>query len=158
MNGKLKVNIGKVQGVLIGGPYKAKPMKMLGIKMAAEIQASHSVSVPTEDFNVPTLEDLTTGIVSGLMLLRQSSELYVGCMGGIGRTGLYLAAIRKVQLAVEFGWTKKTLDQDRLGQQAIIQVRAEYLPSAVETKQQQEYIRKLDVVPIIGALWMLNIV
>ena len=56
-------------------------------------------------------------------------EVYVGCMGGWGRTGLFLALLAKV-----------------CGEETpILYVRTHYTPRAVETREQQEYVDNFDV-------------
>lgn len=116
---------------LYGGPYINKPDGMIGVKMAAEINRSCEIDIPTKDFNVPNVNELKYGIASALVYMELGAEVYVGCMGGIGRTGLFMAALLKyVQ-----GGTH--------GELAVNKVRSEYKVTAVETQQQMQFINEL---------------
>lgn len=109
-----------------GGPYRRKPEGVLGVKMAKEIALPCAVSIPSADFGVPTDEDLEQGLYDVLKHLSDGDLLYVGCMGGIGRTGTFLALLLKA-----WGTTEpvKTL-------------RATYLTHAVETIQQEKLVEQ----------------
>lgn len=106
---------------LHGGPYRNKPDDMLGVKMAKEINLPYEVSIPTRDFDVPKLSDLNKGIEQVLQLIAKGKSLYVGCAGGIGRTGLLFAILSKL-----FGSSTPIKD-----------VREGYNPHAVETEDQK---------------------
>jgi len=110
-----------------GGPYLNRPTSMVGVKMAMEIHAACDVDVPTMDFNVPPLPVLFQGLEQTIPHLVAGKPIYVGCYGGIGRTGLFLAALAKL-------WGEKD---------PVAYVRAHYLAHAVETEAQQGYIRNL---------------
>lgn len=125
-------------GYVYGGPYFKKPKDIHGVKMAEEINLPCDVSIPTADFSVPDINTMEKGLVKGLRLLSEHQELYVGCMGGIGRTGMYLAALRVLE---GFG---TGLGVERLVDDAIEDIRRVYHPSAVETKEQREFLKKLN--------------
>lgn len=111
---------------LFGGPYVCKPDEMVGIKMAVEIDKPCMIDVPTRDFDVPNERTLKEGIAKALVYAENGHTLYVGCRGGIGRTGLFMAALAKT-----------------VGIEAPIQyVRSHYKSHAVETLQQMQYIDK----------------
>jgi hypothetical protein len=114
---------------IYGGPYRQRPQAMYGVNMAAEINEPADVRVPTADFSVPDEADLLKGLKKGLLALGAGRDVYVGCMGGIGRTGLYLAAMAKI-----LGY-----------EDPVLHVRDSYLRHAVETPEQQAYIANLDV-------------
>ncbi len=123
-----KLGLKKVR--IYGGPYRDRPKGTFGINMAKELDAYASdVLVPTRDFSVPEEEDLLYGLKQGLLALAVGRKVYVGCMGGIGRTGLYMAAMAKV-----LG------EKDPVGY-----VRRHYKSHAVETPEQKRFIEELDV-------------
>ena len=115
---------GVVKREVMGGPYPAKPTEYLGIKMAAEIAMPCDINIPTRDFDVPNYTDLDTGIRKSLFNIAKGEKIWVGCMGGIGRTGLYFGALAKL------------LNID----DPVKYVRANFKPHAIETKQQQEFV------------------
>jgi hypothetical protein len=121
--------LGRHRVEIYGGPYRCRPKHMFGINMAAEIDDPSDVHIMTQDFSVPDEKELLQGLRKGLLALGMKRQVYVGCMGGIGRTGLYLAAMAKATGA----------------RNPVSFVRAHYLLHAVETTEQQEFIRDLDV-------------
>lgn len=108
-----------------GGPYMQKPEGFWGVKMAEEINAQCEVDLPVRDFCTPTQEAAAEALCDVVELVVQGKPLYVGCMGGIGRTGLMLALLAK-------SWGIP----DPVGF-----VRATYYAHAVETKEQQQFIQ-----------------
>ena len=123
----LSYRLGRRRLPLAGGPYRNRPVGTYGVKMAMEIDEPCDVDIPTRDFDVPDRDDLIRGVEQGLDAMWDTRMVYVGCMGGIGRTGLYMAAMAKL-----------------LGYDDPVQyVRDEYYSHAVETKQQMEYIDSL---------------
>lgn len=111
--------------VVAGGPYRQVPDNMVGVKMAVEISHPHQISIPTRDFDVPRVEDVDKGLVEAVNAILNGDPVYVGCMGGIGRTGLFLAILAKA-----FG----VLDP-------VPYTRDQYNHHAVETKQQMQYVQ-----------------
>lgn len=141
-DGFIYFRLGNVEGRIYGGPYRNKPADIHGVKMAMEINAPCTVDVPTKDFNVPDTNDLRIGLMAALALLKEHGRIYVGCMGGIGRTGLFMAAMAKMmdtpdQLNVPDTLTMQGLDP------AVAYVRQHYKRHAVETGQQLQYISQL---------------
>lgn len=128
-NGSMPFKLGAVNGVIVGGPYAAKPDSMRGVKMAREISMPCDIDIPTDDFSTPDVSALLYGMDMAVDILSREGRIYVGCMGGIGRTGLFMAAMAKLMG-----------EEDPVGY-----VRKHYIPHAVETKRQQEFISKLDV-------------
>ncbi len=139
--GELPVYLNSKRYSLMGGPYLAKPSMYHGIKMAIEIDAECDVDVPTVDFSTPSVDDLRLGLIRGIGILTSGQKLYVGCLGGIGRTGLYMAALAKVM--VESG---------SIDYQPVEYVRTFYDDRAVETNKQKEFIKAIDVTDI--AKWV----
>lgn len=136
MNGHMFFKLGDVQGLVYGGPYVLKPAHMKGVKMAEEINKPCDIDVPTRDFSVPDPETLRAGLKQAVQLIANGEHVYVGCMGGIGRTGLFLAGLAKMMEAA---------DEDMQGLTPVQYVRAQYIPHAVETRQQQKFIEDLRV-------------
>jgi hypothetical protein len=117
--------------VVTGGPFMDCPETMKGVKMAKEIKQACAVDIPTQDFSVPDRLTLYRGLDKALDLMLAGEPIYVGCMGGKGRTGLFLAILAKafgVAKPVEF-------------------VRATYYAHAVETKDQYEFVKRFLVTP-----------
>jgi hypothetical protein len=132
--GKLVLPFGCSTRTIYAGPYHDKPEGMFGVKMAAEIDAPYHISVPVQDFSVPDgTETVTKAAETVLEALAFNQKVYVGCMGGIGRTGLFLAILAKA-LGVE---------------DPVMYVRGQYHKHAVETLRQLEF---LDALPM-GSLY-----
>jgi hypothetical protein len=130
--GELKVHLNTRQFFTVtGGPFHDCPKTMKGVKMAKEIQAVCAVDIPTADFKTPDRLLLYRGLHKALDLILAGEPVYVGCMGGKGRTGLFLAVLAKafgIKKPVEF-------------------VREHYYAHAVETKEQYEFVRKFTITP-----------
>jgi protein-tyrosine phosphatase len=118
------LKFGKVDRVVIGGPYREKFTDHFGVKMAEEIKSPCDVDIPTRDFDVPDPKTLDKGVRDSLFVIARNKPVYVGCAGGIGRTGLYMAALAKVLGIPE----------------PVKYVRANFKGHAVETKQQMAYV------------------
>ena len=112
---------------LFGGPYARRPHHTIGVRLAAEIQAPAEIVIPTKDYCTPKYDDLINGLDKSLDYLIGGHTLYVGCMGGMGRTGLFMAALVKlwgINHPVEY-------------------VREMYYSHAVETEEQYNYVKNL---------------
>jgi hypothetical protein len=109
---------------VFGGPYRARPEAMVGLKMAVEINSPSDISIDTEDFDVPAFDALDCGLLKAVQSIAAGYPLYVGCMGGVGRTGLFLAILAKA-------WGIP---------QPVEYVRTQYIPHAVETQRQYKYV------------------
>ena len=116
---------------LYGGQYMKIPKGMIGVKMAAEINAPCEVSIPTQDYCTPNFGDMASGLEATINYILEGKPVYAGCMGGIGRTGLLLALVLKA-------W----------GDEApVATVRKQYYPHAVETSVQMRYIKEFEIDP-----------
>jgi protein-tyrosine phosphatase len=90
------------------------------------------VLLPIPDFKVPTraqLEDVEYVIRRTLTAAIEGKRVWAGCMGGWGRTGMFLALLAKVA------------DYD----DAVGYVRRVYSKKACETKEQTRYVAEFDV-------------
>lgn len=128
-DGFMPVKFGSFSGKIWGGPYRNRPTDYFGVKMAGEVQSPCDVDIPTKDFSTPDPFRLKVGLLSVMLALFDGREVYVGCMGGSGRTGLFMAALAKVCNVPD----------------PVAYVRRTYKASAVETREQAAYIEKLDV-------------
>lgn len=129
---------------VFGGPFvnfDVEERRLVGVKMAAEIDHPHNISIPTQDFSVPEPDIMLEGMIKAIRAMREGNDLYVGCMGGVGRTGLFMAILVKACLvnAGEYG--------DPIA--PILHVRSYYNPHAVETVGQREYVQNFDVTPLL---------
>lgn len=129
MNGKLELGAARdCKYTVFGGPYMERPVLMAGVKLAAEIRMACDVSIPTEDFQTPDLGALIEGLGKTIDLLVAGKPVYVGCMGGRGRTGLFLASLAKL-------WGI---------QSPVLYVRKNYFSQAVETQEQFRFVQGLE--------------
>jgi protein-tyrosine phosphatase len=104
--------------------------------MAAEISAPCDISIPTKDFSVPHPVTMRDGLVQAIQAMVDGQMFYVGCMGGIGRTGLFLSLMARA-----------------LGEENPVEwVRANYDKRAVETEEQQRYVMDFDLGPVRGQI------
>lgn len=127
--------------VLLAGPYWRRPPGVAGFLLAAENIADPRIaSLLIEDFGVPDSgADARAALMRALILMRSGAQLYVGCTGGLGRTGLFLALLTKVQFASYQGaWGDP-----------VAHVRATYHPWAVETREQEGFIRWFNPWPVV---------
>lgn len=141
----IPVKLGAVNGMLFGGKFRnyvQGTRRLVGVKMAAEISHPHEISIPTNDFSVPKLGVMEAGILEGLRNLSEGNDLYAGCMGGIGRTGLYMGCMAKVCIDYHGGEYMGFTDPVTL-------VRATYLGHALETDEQQAYARDFPTGPAL---------
>ncbi|AUR95926.1 protein-tyrosine phosphatase-like protein [Vibrio phage 1.215.B._10N.222.54.F7] len=75
------------------GSYHDRPENMLGIKLAPEIVRYCVYELPIPDFSVPTTNEVLRLIDWISNTTTENYELYLGCYGGYGRTGLIAACI-----------------------------------------------------------------
>lgn len=147
-NGSIPLRIGRlIDTTVYGGPYREVPELFWGVKMAEEIDHPHMVDIPTKDYSVPEVSVLKAGIVRALMAMINEENVYAGCWGGIGRTGIFLAALAKVQ--IEY---RKSKHRAGRGEDPVLYVRKHFIPHAVETEEQKQYIADLDVSDIVNWL------
>lgn len=146
--GTFPLRLGTIKADLVGGPYNSKPDRFYGIKMAAEIQKDCVISIPTADYNVPDTGRLMAGLYAGITLAQQQCPLWVGCMGGIGRTGLYFGALAKVMAEYQ------RLTKHKVTIDPVLYVRSHYIPHAIETAHQISWLGSLNVTEV--AKWAIS--
>lgn len=118
-----------------GGPYNDFPGKdkAFGVCVRAEQTKGREIDlhVPIHDFNVPQMPDsqVSAYLLKIIEAAMSGKTVYVGCMGGWGRTGLFLALIAKAAGVTD----------------PVTFVREYYTSHAVETEGQQKYVDRFDV-------------
>ena len=139
-NGTLPLNLGWLGAFyrieVIGGPFDGfEPGEnRFGVCVRAERAPRQlDLHLPIRDFDVPHDLDKLRDVLKGtLQAAFDGKEVYVGCMGGWGRTGLFLALLAKAA----------GIDDP------IAYVREHYTPRAVETEEQARFVRMFDVVDL----------
>jgi hypothetical protein len=119
-----------------GGPFDDRPRgpKAFNVCVRAERAPKDAIHayLPIVDFEVPGPEQralVEETLLQALTAGFAGKEVYVGCMGGIGRTGLFLALLAKTAgFADPVGF-----------------VRSNYDKRAVETGEQRAYVETFDV-------------
>lgn len=142
----MPVHYGDLQGTIYGGRFKnyePGTRRLIGIKMAQEIDHPAEVRVDTEDYSVPTVEDMRHGMVAALDALAAGKDIYVGCMGGTGRTGTFMGCMAKLM---------SDYDREANVGDPVLYVRRFYRPHAIETKEQENYVRTFDTGPLLEHL------
>lgn len=114
------------------------------ISLAKEIQGPYFWDhLEIEDFGVPQdPEEVYRILHKVIWAMARGEELYVGCRGGIGRTGLFLSLLYKVLC----------YENDRISFSPLLWVRDNYMRSAVETFEQVDYIRDFDHTKLSGTV------
>jgi len=147
----IPVSFGTIEGNIYGGPFRRYlkgTRRLVGVKMAAEIDHPYDFKVDTEDFSIPEQSDMQRGILFGLQALSKGNDVYAGCMGGIGRTGLYMACMAKVMIQ----YAEATGADLPVPNTPVAYVRAHYLGHAVETASQQNFVARFDTSPMLAWL------
>lgn len=110
--------------MVFGGSFFNAPDEdgWLTINLMAEHQLPCNIHIPIKDFAVPSSP---IPLIQAFELMLQTDQnIYAGCMAGRGRTGLFMAC-----------WLKYLGHPD-----PITEVRRQYNPHAVETKDQAGYV------------------
>lgn len=140
-NGELPLSLGWQGGwqtlTITGGPFNAfkKADEVFGICVRKEDPRPNDIHVPIVDFRVPTPEMkglITASLSQAFRSALTGKHVYVGCQGGWGRTGLFLALMAKVAGVAD----------------PVAYVREHYTSHAVETSEQQAYVHDFDVTQV----------
>ena len=125
-----KMALAGVTLALTGGPYTSKPDGDLGVCMLPNVPKGMDchAHVPTEDFTTPPMSHMVVAVERALRAALKGKPIYVGCTGGIGRTGTFLACMAKVAGHKD----------------PVLYIRSEFKGHAVETKGQEMLIRSFD--------------
>lgn len=117
--------------VFIFGPYRERVRGTYGVKLAPEAQGQCDLLVPIPDYGVPKQDDFEVALARIIRAAETGQVVYVGCMGGIGRTGMVLAGLRRVLCR-------------KGGGEAIAWARANYLGHTIETRDQERLVCAFD--------------
>ena len=113
-----------------GGPYDYVGSADFGVKLDSSSREPCEVYCPIQDWSVPlNKERFKLALMESFKAALRGEKVYVGCMGGRGRTGLFLASMGKV---AGYSHPIKTL-------------REQWKKTAVETIQQEKWVEALDV-------------
>lgn len=132
--------------VVSGGPFDNAPggHNQFSVAVRAErIKPGQAhVHLPIRDFSVPENgADVSEALIKTFKAALNGKDVYVGCMGGVGRTGLFLALMAKTAGIEE----------------PVKWVRENYKIHAVETNAQAKYVNDFDVTGIrkavLGYAW-----
>lgn len=136
-NGFMHFNLGMkyaLQNItVVGGPFDNAPSAetafLVCVREEGAKDLDKDVWLKIKDFRIPTDTDAVyAALLETFQAAFEGQPIYVGCMGGTGRTGLFLALICKC-LGIE---------------KPINYVREHYAPGAVETEEQEAYIFDFD--------------
>lgn len=133
------------RALVYGGPYREAPaslggVKVVGVKMAIEIDRECDINVPTKDFETPPPVIFRFGLEKAVQALLEDKPIYVGCMGGIGRTGLFMAGLAKIfGLGTPHPGDKHHPPTDG----SVGYVRTHYRLNALETAEQRKMIQDM---------------
>lgn len=136
-----------VSGTLFGGPFRKYvpgTRRMVGLKMAEEIQHPSDFDVDTPDFGVPNEEKVQQALVWCMQQFKNGNDVYVGCMGGTGRTGLLIGCMVKtfIDFCEGAGIPCEAIDP-------VFYTREKYKPHAIETPPQEAFVRGFDTGPVL---------
>lgn len=147
---------------VMGGPYRDRPAGIKAIKLAEEINATYNVKLDIPDFRVPQESSAYAVALIALAYLYKERVIFMGCMGGMGRTGLFMAVIikavghfnEKYESKGLRGLKNKFLDflgldnglrRCRTMRASPVEfVRENYNPHAVETSEQYKFVMDFD--------------
>jgi len=115
---------------ITGGPFDSLPEGAFGVCL--EVHAAKAgqadVLLPTADFGLPDPDALKAAVAKVLaqLVAEPDRPVHVGCKAGVGRTGLFLAALARAA---------------GVAGDPLAYVRANYLAHAAETPAQEAMAR-----------------
>lgn len=133
----LPLPFGASQRVIYAGSYLNYPGGMYGVKLAPEVKGQAHMIVPIKDFGLPDKADTYSALRTILYQVALGRPVYMGCFGGLGRTGTFLALLYKV-LGVK---------------DPVRYVRKVYDSHAVETREQERFVRNFFMIPLKLDVW-----
>ncbi len=120
-----------------GGPFRGAPMTgTYNVNLQHEIVAGNSpvhYRLKIVDFEIPGIYE--TAITLAMIIFQSKimkRKVYVGCMGGIGRTGMIMALLVRVAYRSN-------------GKDAISFVRGRFNEHAVETPEQKKFVSEFPI-------------
>lgn len=130
IRGSMILDVAGKPVTITGGPFDSIPEGAYGVclEVASARAGQADVLLPTADFGLPKPEELRAAVAKVLaqMEANPGQPVHVGCKGGVGRTGLFIAALAKAA-----GVEGDALDH----------VRRNYLANAAETPAQEAMAR-----------------
>lgn len=122
---------------LYGGSFFNSPLSddFITINLMKEAPLKCDWYLPIRDFSVPTLDQVEEMEDIFEDLLSSNKPGYVGCYGGIGRTGLFMSCLLRYMGHPD----------------PIAEVRAQYHPHAVETSHQREFVEQFPIKPTVSS-------
>ncbi len=141
----------------MGGPFRDAPEGVPNVKLAKEIAQIATIHLDIPDFQTPEPYELQRAVRHAMYELLDNHEIYVGCMGGIGRTGMFLgclmvaigrfeeARIRRTfwgKVKQFFGLASTPNENTLMIHTPVEYVRAHYIPHAIETQEQEQVVRQ----------------
>lgn len=159
MNGMIETKLLGRKVTVMGGPYRDRPHEIRGVKLAQEIESTADVVLDIPDFGVPTNHQVDKALYQALKILCEDGVIYLGCMGGIGRTGMFMAILIKTigimnlerdrktwwgRIKNFFNQYPSTLENGYMIYEPVDYVRDNYIPNAVETEEQYSFASDYD--------------
>lgn len=142
---RVRINFAGTTGRLMAGAFgdwvEIKSRPSLRVNMAQEVRSPADIVVPTSDFGVPPEREFKAALKAIAERLLAGGVVFVGCGYGIGRTGTMVAAVCKLNRKIQFVLG----DTDSHDDDPVEDARYVYLPYAVETAAQEEFVRSLSV-------------
>lgn len=116
----------------IFGPYRERVPGTYGVRLTEDHQldAPCDLHFPIRDYGVPDARSFEMLLINLIKIAEEGHVVYVGCYGGIGRTGMIVAGLARVLIA---------------GVNPVSWAREYYLGHAVETERQEVLISTFDV-------------
>lgn len=114
---------------IYGGPYYLRPLEMTGVKLAQEINLPCDINLPIADYSIPRADQAESALIKSIEAMGRGEVLYAGCMGGKGRTGLFMALLAKAAGEAD----------------PIAHVRSTYYEHAVETREQERFVQNFEI-------------
>lgn len=116
----------------IFGSYRERVPGTYGVRLTEDHQLDLPCDLhfPIRDFGVPSARSFEDLLIRIIQRAEEGRVVFVGCYGGIGRTGMVVAGLARVLVA---------------GTDPVLWARGYYLGHAVETEQQERLISTFDV-------------
>ena len=111
----------------MAGPVRFAQPWMWTVCLATHVAVPAKVAYQIRDFSVPDdIDGFNLALERTIWALMKKNPVFVGCAGGMGRTGLFLSCLRKTLTPTE--------------SDPVAWVRKNYWPHAVETQEQERFV------------------
>lgn len=116
----------------IFGPYRDRVPGTFGVRLTEDHQLDLPCDLhfPIRDFSTPSCFAFENLLIDIITKAQEGKVVYVGCYGGIGRTGMVVAGLARVLV---------------VGSKPVLWAREHYLSHAVETEPQERLVSVFDV-------------